>query len=184
MTVLYIIIAIIAVILIYVLATYNQLVKLRNIVKEAFSTMDVYLKKRWDLIPNLVEVVKGYASHETNAFETVTKLRTAAYDSLSTDEKMRVNEELSNAVPKIMAVAEQYPELKANANFLDLNKQLAGIEDEIANARKYYNGSVRIYNNKIQMVPSNIVASIFKFEEQKMFEADAEERNSVKIDMN
>ena len=179
----YIIIGIVALILIYVLVTYNGFVKTNNIVKEAFSTMDIYLKKRWDLIPNLVEVVKGYANHERETLDRVTSLRANSYDSMSMNNKINVNEQLTQGISKIMAVAENYPELKASENFSGLSKDLTKIEDEIANSRKYYNGSVRILNNKIQMFPSNIVAGIFGFKQANMFEANIDERNNVKVDL-
>ena len=177
----YIIIAIIALIIIYTFTIYNSLIKLNNKIKEAFSTMDVYLKKRWDLIPNIVETVKGYAKHEKDTLEEIIKLRNSTYDKMSNDEKIKTNEQLSNDVNKIMALAEAYPELKANENFKDLSKQLTKVEDDIANSRKYYNGVVRIYNNKVEMFPSNIFASIFGYKSKAMFEASANERENVKI---
>ena len=149
----YIIIAIVVLILIYFGVTYNSFVKLNNTVKEAFSTMDVYLKKRWDLIPNIVETVKGYAKHD----------------------------KLSQGINKLMAIAEAYPDLKANENFKDLSQQLTKVEDDIANSRKYYNGAVRIFNDKVQMFPSNIVAGMLGFREQKMFEASESERETVQV---
>ena len=158
---LYIIIAVVVILLLLVLTTYNSLIKLNNKVEEAFSTMDIYLKKRWDLIPDLVEVVKGIAKHEKNTLKEITKL--------------------SQGINKLMAVAESYPELKANENFKDLSTQLVKVEDDIANARKYYNGTVRIFNNKVQMFPSNIIASIFGYKTRKMFEATENERKNVKI---
>ena len=179
----YIIIGIVAVLLIYVFVTYNSLIKLQNIVKEAFSTMDIYLKKRWDLIPNLVEVVKTYAKHEKDVIERITELRTNTYQDMSMDKKINVNEQLTQGISTIIAVSENYPELKANENFLGLSKDLTKIEDDIANSRKYYNGSVRIFNTKIQMFPSNIVANIFGFKNANMFEANAEEKNNVKVDV-
>ena len=178
---LYIIIGIVVLLAIYLLVTYNSLVKTNNIVKEAFSTMDIYLKKRWDLIPNLVEVVKGYAKHEKETFNEITTLRTNSYDSMSMNKKINVNEQLTQGISKIMAISENYPELKASENFLQLSKDLTQIEDEIANSRKYYNGSVRILNTKIQMFPSNIVAGMFGFKQASMFEANAEEKNNVKV---
>lgn len=180
---LYIIIGVIVLLFIYVLITYNGFVKTNNIVKEAFSTMDVYLKKRWDLIPNLVEVVKGYAKHEKETFNEITTLRTNSYDSMSMSKKIDVNEQLTQGISKIMAISENYPELKASENFLQLSKDLTQIEDEIANSRKYYNGSVRILNTKIQMFPSNIIAGIFGFKKANMFEANAEEKNNVKVEL-
>ena len=178
---LYILIAIIAVVAIYVIVQYNKLINARNDVKEAFSTMDVYLKKRWDLVPNLVEVVKQYAKHEEDTFTKITALRTGNYDEMLTNKKININEQLTEGISKVMAVAENYPELKASENFLNLSAELTKIEDEIANSRKYYNGTVRNLNNKIQMFPSNIIATIFKFEQANMFEANTEERNNVKV---
>ena len=179
----YLIIGIVLLLIIYVLIEYNGFVKINNRVKEAFSTMDVYLKKRWDLVPNLVEVVKGYAKHESNVLEEVTKLRSNTYSNMSTSDKLSTNEELTGALSKIMAVAENYPDLKANQNFSELAKELTKIEDDIANARKYYNAVVRKLNIKVEMFPSNIVGSIFGFKEAKMFEADTEEKNNVKVEL-
>ena len=177
----YIVIAIVVLILLYVLVTYNGLVKLNNILKEAFSTMDVYLKKRWDLIPNIVETVKGYASHEKDTLKEIIELRNSAYDSMNSDEKVDVNNKISGAINKLMAIAEAYPELKANENFKDLSVQLAKVEDDIANARKYYNGTVRNFNNKIGMFPSNIVAKMLGYRQEKMFEISVSERENVKV---
>ena len=179
----YIIIGLIAIILIYVIVTYNGLLKSNNFVKEAFSTMDVYLKKRWDLVPNLVEVVKEYAKHEKETIEKITALRTNSYETMSIDNKINVNEQLTQGLSKIIAISENYPELKASQNFIELSHDLTKIEDEIANSRKYYNGTVRIFNNKIQMFPSNIIANLFGFHSANMFEADTEEKNNVKVDL-
>lgn len=180
---LYIIIGIIVLLLIYILVTYNKLVETNNIVKEAFSTMDIYLKKRWDLIPNLVEVVKGYAKHEKEILNQVTTLRTNNYQNMSMDKKINVNEQLTQGISKIIAISENYPDLKASQNFLELSRDLTKIEDEIANSRKYYNGSVRIFNTKIQVFPNNIISKIFGFKEANMFEANADERNNVNVDL-
>lgn len=177
----YLIIGVIALLVIYVLVTYNVFVKMKNRVDESFSTMDVYLKKRWDLIPNIVETVKGYAKHEKSTLSEVIKLRNGAYDNMSSDEKIKANQQLSKGITKIMALAEQYPDLKANENFKDLSTQLTKIEDEIANSRKYYNGTVREFNDKVQMFPSNIVAKIFGYKAKIMFEANEEERKNVKV---
>lgn len=178
----YIIIAIVVIIAIFALTTYNSLVRLNNKVKEAFSTMDVYLKKRWDLIPNIVETVKGYATHEKETLASVINLRNGAYDSMSDDEKIKANKELSKGVVKIMALAEAYPELKANDNFKDLSQQLTRVEEDIANSRKYYNGVVRTFNDKVLVFPNNIFASLFGFKEREMFEVDAAERENVKVE--
>ena len=178
----YIIIAIIVLIVIYALALYNSFVKLNNKVKEAFSTMDVYLKKRWDLIPNIVETVKGYAKHEKDTLKEVVELRNSTYDKMSDEEKIKTNEQLSSGINKIMALAEAYPDLKANENFKDLSKQLTKVEDDIANSRKYYNGVVR-NNNKVEMFPSNIFAGLFGYKSKAMFEASANERENVKVEL-
>lgn len=172
----YLIGIIITILFIYIIIIYNKLIKSRNIVKEAFSTMDVYLKKRWDLIPNLIEVVKEYAKHEKDIFNQVATLRTNIYQNMSINKKITINEQLRQELYKIIAISENYPDLKANQNFLELNKELIKIEDEIANSRKYYNGSVRIYNTKIQVFPNNIIASLFRFKEANMFEANIEEK--------
>jgi LemA protein len=170
-------------IILYVLLTFNTLVSLRNLFNEAFSTMDVYLKKRWDLIPNIVETVKGYAKHEKDTFESITALRNNIYDNMSQNEKLETNEKITESISKLMIIAESYPELKANNNFLDLSKELSKTEEDIANSRKYYNAVVRKLNDKIQMFPSNMVAALFRVKAQKMFEASENERNSVKVEL-
>ena len=171
------------ILLIYIITTYNKLIKLKHIVEEAFSTMDVYLKKRWDLVPNLVEVVKGYAKHEKDIIEKVTELRSNNYHDMSINNKIDVNNQLENDISKIILISEQYPELKANENFLRLIKELTQIEYDIANSRKYYNGSVRIFNTKIQVFPNNILAKIFGFKEENMFEITNEEKDNVKVEL-
>lgn len=178
----YVIVAIVAVILIYIFATYNILVKLDNKVKEAFSTMDVYLKKRWDLIPNLVEIVKGYTKHEKGTLEEIIKLRNGTYDNMSDEDKIKANEGISSRISKIMALAENYPDLKASDNFQNLSNQLSKIEEDIANSRKYYNGSVRIFNDKVQMFPSNILAKVFGYRSKNMYEISSNERSNVKVE--
>lgn len=177
------IIAIIVLILLYIGATYNALVRKRNSVEEAFATMDVYLKKRWDLIPNLVSTVKGYAKHEAETLEKVIAARNARYQDLSDDDKIAANNELSKGLASINVLAESYPELKANQNFLNLQSQLNGTENDIANARKFYNAVVKQYNNKVQMFPSSIVASMFHFTTKRMFAVENEaEREAVKVE--
>ena len=178
----YIIIAIIILIVIYALALYNSFVKLNNKVKEAFSTMDVYLKKRWDLIPNLLETTKGYMKHEKEVLTELTDLRKKGYDKLSNEEKIQTNEKMSTGLEKLMAVAENYPDLKANTNFQQLNSNLTKVEEDIANARKYYNGSVRIYNDTVKMFPSNIIAGMFHYQAKPMFEVNEQERENVKVE--
>jgi hypothetical protein ELI_0701 len=166
----------------YIISTYNRLVSNKNSLDESFSTMDVYLKKRWDLIPNLVETVKGYAKHEKDLFKEVTELRSKSYQDLSIDEKSEINKKLTTTLNKLIAVAENYPELKANENFLDLSHELKNTEQDIANARKYYNANVKVYNNQVMIFPSNIIAKIFKFEKASMFEIEETERQNVKVE--
>jgi len=145
--------------------------------------MDVYLRKRWDLIPNIVETVKGYAKYENDTLKEIVELRGGSYDNMSLDEKVKVNSKLSSGIGKVMALAEAYPDLKASSNFMDLSNQLTKVEEDIANARKYYNGVVRIYNDKVQMFPSNIFAGLFGYKSREMFEANLEERESIKVEL-
>ncbi len=180
---LYILISVIVILVFYILFTYNSLTKSNNLVKEAFSTMDVYLKKRWDLIPNLLEVVKGYAKNENNVLEQLSSIRANSYNDMIMDKKININEQITQNLSKIMAISEKYPDLKASKNFLDLSKNLIQVEDEIANSRKYYNGTVRNYNNKIQMFPSNIVAKLLGFKEYNIFKTDEEEKINVKVNL-
>lgn len=178
---LYIIIAIVVVLLLLVFSFYNSLIKLNNRVEEAFSTMDVYLKKRWDLIPNVVETVKGYAQHERETLEEVISLRNNSYDKMNTDDKIDINSKVSNEINRVMAIAESYPELKASENFRDLSNQLTRVEEDIANSRKYYNATVRDYNNKVEMFPSNIIAKMLGYKVKVMFEISDDERRNVKV---
>lgn len=171
------------IILIYILITVNSLIRLNNKVKEAFATMDVYLKKRWDLIPNLVEVVKSYSNYEKNTLQNVINLRNNNYDELNYDDKLKTNNKLSENITKLFALVENYPEIKANENFLKLSDNLTKIEDEIANSRKYYNAIIRIYNNKVEMFPSNIIAKLFKFKVKTMYEIKENEKESVKVEV-
>lgn len=171
----------------YAGVTYNGFVKMKNNVEEGFSTMDVYLKKRYDLIPNLVETVKGYAAHEKETLENVTAARSAVGQASQSGGDMagRAASEdmLSGALSHLFAVAENYPDLKANTNFLDLQRQLETAENDIANARKYYNGVVKTFNTKCDMFPSNIIAGMFHFERFPMFETSSDaERENVKVD--
>ena len=180
---LYILIAVIVIILIAFFVSYNNFVRENNKVKEAFATMDVYLKKRWDLIPNIVESVKGYANHEKDTLTEVIRLRNSIYDDMSDSQKIKTNMQLSNQIAKVMVLAEAYPELKANENFKDLSNQLTKIEDEIASSRKYYNATVRDFNNKVEMFPSIIVAKLLGYKSKSMFEPNEEERQNVKVSL-
>lgn len=166
----------------FVIALYNGLVKLRVLVEEAWSGIDVQLKRRYDLIPNLVETVKGYAKHEQGTFEKIAELRTAAMKTESIEEKGKIENQLTSTLKSLFAVAENYPQLKADANFLDLQKSLQTIEDEIQGARRYYNGAVREFNLKLSVFPNNIVGGLLGFKAKEYFEADETEKANVKVD--
>lgn len=172
----------VAVVLLWFVMTYNGFIGLRNRVEEAFSTMDVYLKKRYDLIPNIVETVKGYASHERETLEAVINARSKAVNAQGVENKLQAEQGLTGALSKLMMLTENYPDLKANVNFMDLQEQLKTMEGEIANSRKYYNGVVKIFNTKVESIPSNIVAGICGFKRQPMFEiTDETQRENVKV---
>ena len=174
---------IVAILVIYVIAGYNGFIKLKNKCEEGFATMDVYLKKRYDLIPNLVETVKGYATHEKDTLEKVIAARNMAQGAATIEDKIAGENMLQGTLKTLFAVAEGYPDLKANTNFLDLQNQLKQLEDDIANSRKYYNAVVRQYNNKIEMFPSNIVANMFKYSKKTMFAVDdTNQRQNVKVE--
>lgn len=158
--------------LLYGVSIYNRLVKLRNLVQEAWSSIDVMLKKRHDLIPNLVETVKGYATHERETLENVTKARNLAVGADSVEAKEAAEKKLNQAMVNLFAVAEQYPDLKANANFQQLQAELSSIENDIEKSRRYYNGTVRENNTLVESFPSNIVANMYKFEKSKFFELE------------
>jgi LemA protein len=166
----------------YLIFTYNGLVKLRVLVDEAWSGIDVQLKRRYDLIPNLVETVKGYAKHEKGLFEKVAELRTSAMKATGPEAKGKAEAELANTLKTVFAVAENYPELKANANFMKLQDELSAIEDEIQSSRRYYNGAVRDFNMKLQVFPTNLVAGVLGFKAREFFEVSEEERKNVKVD--
>ena len=177
----FLIIGLILVIGVYVMSAYNGFVKLRNMKDEAFATMDVYLKKRYDLIPNLVETVKGYASHEKETLEKVIAARNMAASATSVEDKMAGENALAGTLKTLFAVAESYPDLKANQNFMDLQKQLQSLEGEIAQSRKYYNGVVKEYNTKTEVFPSNIIAGLFGFKKAPYFEIEEGERENVQV---
>lgn len=174
----YIVIGVLVVLAVLVLFTYNNLVQLRNKVKEAFSTMDVYLKKRYDLIPSLVEVVKGYAKHETDTLQEVTQMRVNAQKG-DLDTAIDSEVKIGDALKSIFLVVEKYPDLKANTNFLDLQERLSKMEEEIAFSRRYYNGSVREFNNKCQMFPFNLIAGMFGFKALPMYQVDSDKERQV-----
>jgi len=167
----------------YYVVTYNHFVKLNNQIDESFATMDVYLKKRWDLIPNIIETVKGYAKHEKDTLKEIVAVRNGDYDKLSQSEKIKTNEQINRGVSKLMALAESYPDLKANENFLALSASLSAIEDEIAQSRKYFNAVVKDYNNKVELIPSNIVAKTLGYKTKDMFMVEESERKNIKVEL-
>ena len=156
--------------IVWTIVTYNSFIKEMNLIKEAWSGIDVQLKRRYNLIPNLVETVKGYSSHEKNLFENITKLRSRTTKLNAIVEKAKTESELSGMLKNLFAIAEGYPDLKASNNFLDLQKQLSEIEEQIQYARRYYNGTVRDYNISVESIPSNIIAAVFKFKQEQFFE--------------
>ena len=177
-----ILIVIIIIILVAIVAIYNGLVTARNKVKNAWAQIDVQLNRRADLIPNLVETVKGYAGHEKTVFEDVTAARAGLMNAKGVKEINEANNQLSETLKTLFAVAENYPELKANENFKELQAQLAETEDKIAYSRQFYNDTVLMYNNKCQTFPSNIVANLFGFKEADFFEAAGEARSVPKVE--
>jgi LemA protein len=178
-----VILAIVVVVALWVISTYNGFVKLKVNAEEGYSTMDVYLKKRYDLIPNLVETVKGYAKHEKETLQSVIAARNSAMSATSVQEKAQAETELNKTLKTIFALSESYPDLKANQNFVSLQQQLQQMEQDIANARKYYNATVKMLNVKVQSFPSNVVANMFKFTKRDMFEVtDANEGENVKVE--
>ncbi len=179
MTIVAILLGLLALLAFYAIAIYNKLVTLKNLVAEAWSGIDVQLKKRYDLIPNLVETVKGYAAHEKETLENVTRARTAAQQATTVEGQQVAERNLSGALMNLIAVAERYPDLKANTNFLELQNMLAVVEGDIEKARRYYNGNVREQNTLIESFPSNIVANLFGFVKSVFFELEnpAEKQN-------
>ena len=176
-----VVIAVVVLIILWVIKTYNSLVVLKNRVKDQWAQIDVQLKRRFDLIPNLVETVKGYAKHESETLENVIKARNTYLSATTPEGQMEADGELTKAVSKLFALSESYPELKANENFKELQGELTETEDKISVARQLYNDIVLKYNNKVRMIPSNIVASLFHFTEEAFFKANEEERANVKV---
>ena len=176
-----IIIGVVVLIALYFMSTYNGLVKLRNMVKDQWSQIDVLLKRRADLIPNLVETVKGYTKHEKETLEAVINARNKAVSAQGVEEEMKANGELSGALSRLFALAESYPELKANENFMDLQNNLKETEDKISYARQFYNDAVLKYKNKLEVFPSNIVGSMFGFKPEPFFEATEKEKENPQV---
>ncbi|HEY5382962.1 MAG TPA: LemA family protein [Candidatus Paceibacterota bacterium] len=184
MTILYIVLIVLAVIVLWAVFAYNHFVRMVQRAKEAWADIDVQLKRRYDLIPNLVETVKGYATHEREAFENVTNARSAAMGAGSIAQKGAAENMLSGALKSLFAVAEAYPDLKANQNFLDLQRQLADTEDKIQAARRFYNGNVRDLSTAVQSFPGNLIAGTFHFQSMEYFQLDATDqaaREPVKV---
>ena len=179
MDTLIVLIVIIAVVALFLISIYNSLVKLRNQVKNAWSQIDVQLKRRHDLIPNLIETVKGYMTHERDTLENITKARSQAVAAEGVGDKAKAEGELTTALGKFNLVVENYPDLKANQNFLSLQEELTSTENKISFSRQNYNDQVLFYNNKIQMFPSNIVAGMFQFNEEEFFEIEDEKEKEV-----
>lgn len=176
-----IILIVVGILVLYFIGTYNAFVVLKARIREALSGIDVQLKRRADLIPNLVETVKGYAKHEKEVFENVTKARSMLMKAESLVDKAEANNQLTQALKSLFAVAENYPQLQANQNFLDLQRQLEDTEDKVAYSRQFYNANVLDYNTKVKMFPSNLIANIFGFKEEEFFAANEEERKSIKV---
>lgn len=179
---LYIALAFVVLILLYVVFAYNGFVRLVNRAKEAWADIDVQLKRRYDLIPNLVNTVKGYATHESSAFENVTKARSMAMGATTPEEKGKAENMLTGALKSVFAIAEAYPDLKANQNFLELQRELSDTENKIQAARRFYNSNVRDLNIGIESFPGNIIAGVFKFSKMELFELEEEAaKNPVEV---
>lgn len=176
---------IIVVLIVVVIALYNGLVVARQKVRNAWSQIDVQLQRRFDLIPNLVESVKGYMAHEKGVLTQVTELRTSWTKAQSVGEKAKLDNQLSDTLKTIMALSENYPDLKASQNFSELQEELRATENKISFSRQFYNDSVTMYNTKLEVVPTNIIASMFHFKPEELFVAESEEaRKNVKVDFN
>lgn len=178
---LYILLGVIAVLILWVAGTYNRFVVLTNRAKEALSDIDIQLKRRFDLIPNLVETVKGYASHEQSVLENVTKARAGMMQAGTMGEKLEANNQLTGTLKTLFAVSENYPDLKASANFVELQRELTDTEDKVQASRRFYNGNVKSLNIKVETVPSNMIASMFKVKKMDLFEAKEEEKEPIKV---
>lgn len=177
----WIIVGIVVILILFVIGTYNSLISLRNKKDDQWSQIEVQLKRRADLIPNLVETVKGYAKHENNTLKEVIEARNTYVAASTPEEEMKASGEVTKALNKLFALSESYPDLKANENFMALQKDLKDTEDKISYARQFYNDTVLAYMNKYEMFPSNIIASMFHFKEVKYFEAGEEAKNAPKV---
>lgn len=183
MIVVYILIGIVVIIILWVIGAFNALVRLKNQVQEAWSDIDVQLKRRYDLIPNLVSTVKGYATHERELFEKVTEARSRAMQAQGPEEKGKAENMLEGTLKSLFAIAENYPNLKANENFAKLQDELSDTENKIQAARRFYNGNVRDFNTKIQSFPTNTIAGMFNFKQFEFFELEQQEaKEPVKVE--
>ena len=179
----WVILAIIVVLIIAIIGMYNGLVQSKIKVDNAWSQIDVQLQRRFDLIPNFVETVKGYMTHEKETFEKIAQLRTSWANTQSVSEKATLDNQLSTALKTIMAVSESYPELKANENFSELSEELRNTENKISFSRQFYNDTVTMYNTKLEVFPSNIIAGMFNFKSRDLFKAESDQaRKNVKVD--
>ena len=176
-----ILLVVVVLLVLYFITAYNGLVNLRNMVKDQWAQVDVLLKRRAELIPNLVETVKGYAAHEKDTLEAVINARNKAVSATTSEEEMKANGELTGALNRLFALAESYPELKANTNFIDLQNNLKEAEDKISYARQFYNDAVLKYKNKLEMFPSNIVASMFGFKPEAFFEVSEKDKEVPQV---
>ena len=177
-----IVLAVVALLVFWIIGAYNGLVKLRNRVRDQWAQIDVQLKRRFDLIPNLVETVKGYAKHEKSTLEDVVKARNTYLSATTPEAQMEANGELTQAISKLFALTEAYPDLKANTNFVKMQDDLKETEDKISYARQFYNDTVLKYNNKVETIPTNIIAGLFGFKKEAFFEAQGAERENVKVE--
>jgi LemA protein len=180
--IMWVILGIVVLVVLWAVAVYNGLIRLKNRVDEAWSDIDVQTKRRYDLIPNLVATVKGYASHEKEVFEKVTEARTKAMGAQSAADKAQAENALSQTLKSLFAVAEAYPDLKANQNFLELQRELTDTEDKIQASRRFYNGNIRDFNTKIQVFPNNIFAGMLGFSAREFFEAAEGEKEPVRVE--
>lgn len=173
---------VVVVILFWTVGIYNKLISLRNACSEGYSTMDVYMKKRFDLIPNLVETVKGFAAHERETLDAVISARNKAVNATTPQAAAEGENQVMNTLGRLFALSESYPDLKSDQNFMDLQRQLQAVEQDIANARKFYNATVKMFNTAIMVVPNVIIANMFGFKPNSMFEIDSEvERKNVQV---
>ena len=177
----WIVIGVVAFVILWIIGAYNGLVRLRNRVRDQWAQIDVQLKRRFDLIPNLVETVKGYTQHESETLENVVKARNTYLSATTPEAQMEANGELTQAISKLFALTEAYPDLKANSNFMQMQTDLKETEEKIAYARQFYNDTVLQYNNKVEVIPTNIIAGIFGFKKAAFFEAAEAERENVQV---